>query len=410
MKFFESKIIDLRRAAPAKPGKRFVSCFIDMILCGLIALLFFQGGSAIAFQSKSYTDAGKIIDEEIKYYIDWTEESHVVEYLDKENGVRKDTEVMVYENLLRAIYHSYSVLGNAQQPDFTLDGYDSVIKFGESSLENDTVAYFYTNYGPKNGLTTLEGKTESLYLFELYQETFKLNSSMFVFNLEVSEVPVLTTQAAYSILYYFINNSDDTIGQQGLDYYNAFYDSYGYLLLNAENIMIRSEPYYSEHYTLYYDALSVQARITNITLIISIFISYLITVLLPKFLFKDERSLGRVIMKLGTVDEEKDPISIISIILKSVIEIIGFMFIAFIIYMFPPFNGVYDAMMTPFIGEYNLTIILLVIAIIALLINAFSLFTHYRQNLIDMIFHHQVVDLHYLDLGDIDDESEGKSI
>ena len=86
------------------------------------------------------------------------------------------------------------------------------------------------------------------------------------------------------------------------------------------------------------------------------------------------------------------------------------MFIAFIIYMFPPFNGVYDAMMTPFIGDYNLTIILLVIAIIALPINAFSLFTHYRQNLIDMIFHHQVVDLHYLDLGDIDDESEGKSI
>ena len=79
-------------------------------------------------------------------------------------------------------------------------------------------------------------------------------------------------------------------------------------------------------------------------------------------------------------------------------------------YMFPPFNGVFDAMMTPFIGEYSLTIILLIIAIVGLVINAFMLFTHYRQNLINMIFRDQVVDLHYLDNGDPDDETEGKSV
>lgn len=410
MKIFESKIIDLRRASPAKPSKRFISCFIDMIICGVIALLLFSGASAIAHNTNAYIDAGEIVQSEIDYYVDWTDESRVVEYLDKENGIRKDKEIMVYENLLKAIYHSYNVLGNAQQPEFTLDNNENVKKFGESSLENDTVAYFYTSYAPENGLLNLDGKSKTEYLFELYQEVFSTNSTMFVYNLNISEVPVLTTQVAYSILYYLNNNSEDTIGQAGLSYYNSFYENYAYMLSNAENIMIRSEPYYSTHYVPYFEAYSIQARITNIALLISIVIAYILGVFVPKLLFKDERSLGRVLMKLGTINNDGEAINIISIIIKSIFEIIGFTFIAFIMYMFPPFNGVFDAMMTPFIGEYSLTIILLIIAVVGLVINAFALFTHYRQNLINMIFRDQVVDLHYLDNGDPDDESEGKSV
>ena len=409
MRLFESKFIDLRRSAPAKPSKRFVSCFIDMMICCVIALLLFSGASAIAFNTNTYIEAGEIVDKEIDYYINWTEESHIVEYFDKENGVRKDTETMVCQNLLKAIYHSYKVLGNEHQPEFEID--EKVMKFGEASLENDTVAYFYTNYGVETNLIKFkEGQTKQEFLAELYKDAFLENSSMLVFNLERSDMPILSTQVAYSILYYIENGAEDKTGEVGLDYYNAFYDAYAYMLSSAEDIMIRSEPYYSTHYMDYYNALSVQARITNIALIISIFVAYVIGVFVPKLLFKDERTIGRVLMKLGAINDERQPVSMVSIIIRSILEVIGFMFIAFIIYMFPPFNGSYDAMMTPFIGEANLTIILLVIALISLIINVFMLFTHYSQNLINMIFRDRVVDLRRLDYGDRDEEYEGKSI
>ena len=120
-------------------------------------------------------------------------------------------------------------------------------------------------------------------------------------------------------------------------------------------------------------------------------------------------------MKLGVInqyedDTEEEHISLGIVCLRSLPEVVGYMFLAFIMYMFAPFNGVYDAMMTPFIGEVNLMIILLIITLISLAINSVALFTHYRQNLIDLIFRNLVVDLHYMDMGDPDDEYEGKSL
>ena len=174
--------------------------------------------------------------------------------------------------------------------------------------------------------------------------------------------------------------------------------------------MIRSEPYYSTHYKDYYNALSVQARITNIALIISIFVAYVIGVFIPKLLFKDERTIGRVLMKLGAINEEREPVSLVSVIVRSILEAIGYTFVAFIIYMFPPFNGSFNAMLTPFVGELSLTMLLLLIALISIIINVFMLFTHYGQNLINMIFRDRVVDLRLIDYGDRDEEYEGKSI
>ena len=386
-----------------------------MIICCVLALCISIGTSAFAHNTKAYIEAGKIVDEEIVYFYDWAESAHVVEFIDKENNVMKDTDIMVYENLLRAIYHSYVVLGTDQQPEFNLEGKDMITKYGQSSLLNDTVSYFYTTFGPENDLVNLNNKTKSQFMFDMYEENFGTKSSMFVYNLDISDVPVLTTQAAYSIIYYFENDSDDALGKTGLDNYNAFYDAYAYMLRNAQDIMIRSEPYYSTHYTRYFDSYSMQARISNISLIIAIFFGYLIGVFLPKLIFKDGRTIGRVIMKLGVINQYDDDtdethISIGVVCLRSLFEIVGYMFVAFIMYMFAPFNGVYDAMMTPFIGEVNLMIVLIIITLISLVINAVALFTHYRQNLIDLIFRNLVVDLHYMDMGDPDDEYEGKSL
>ena len=145
MQLFASNIEILRRASPAKASKRFVCCAIDMMIVFFVALLIFSGLYSITKRTSSYLEAKQIITEEIEFYQNFTEESHLVQYID---GSRCDSDIIVFENINRAIYHSYITFGNVQQPDFIIENDHPVANYGEASLESDNVAYFYVNYVP----------------------------------------------------------------------------------------------------------------------------------------------------------------------------------------------------------------------------------------------------------------------
>ena len=65
-------------------GKRFVCCVIDLILVAILAELVFMGIFQITKNTALYNEATKTINEEIAYYEDLTEETHIVEYVDGE--------------------------------------------------------------------------------------------------------------------------------------------------------------------------------------------------------------------------------------------------------------------------------------------------------------------------------------
>ena len=60
-------------------------------------------------------------------------------------------------------------------------------------------------------------------------------------------------------------------------------------------------------------------------------------------------------------------------------------------------------------SNINFGLVLLITSIIGVVNNVFILFTHYCQNLINILFKDRVVDIHYLDEGDNDDKYEGRS-
>ena len=406
MKIFDSNIETLRKSSPAKLSKRFVCCVIDLILVALLAEGIFAGLFAITKNTPAFTSAETILNDEIAYYESMTEKTHIVEYVD---GERVSTDVVVLKNLYRAICLSYEVFGNNQQPSFSFDENHDVMINGIHSAENDNVAYFYTHYLKENPILGIDSSTD---IFEIYREGFGSDADfMFSFNKENSDLPVLNTQVAYYLFHYFFIDSADSIGQTGKTYYDSYYRGYANMLERAEQSILQSEPYFSSHYAVYRKAYTAEARYTNVALIISVVLSVLIILLLPRYLFGDGKSVGYKIFGLGVVGTDGRKIEWYLPLVQTLIECIGFIPVAFILYLFPPFNGVFDAMFTPLINNSNISfaLVILVITVIGGVVNAFGLFTNKRQNLLNIIFDNVVVDTHYVDEGERDETNHGRS-
>lgn len=386
-------------------SKRFVCCVIDMVLVALVAELIFMGLLQITRSTPAYTDATTTINEEIEYYERLTEQTHVVEYVE---GVRVATDVIVLKNLCRAICLSYQVFGNNQQPDFSFDASHDVMKGGVHSPENDNVAYFYTRYLKNDPPISVKAEDD---LFAIYKKAFGDDAQfMFTFNKEVSELPVLNTQVAYYLFHYLFIDSSDSIGQTGATYYESYYNSYSNMLEEAEMLVLNSEPYYSTRYLRYRQAYCAEARYVNITLTVSIILACLIVLLIPKYLFGDGRTVGYRLLGLGVLRTDGSRIEWYIPLVKTLVAAVGFIPIAFILYLFPPFSGGYEALFVPATVEsgISLALVLLIITVVGGIVNAFGLFTSKRQNLINLIFDDLVLDSNRPDEGEEESVRQGR--
>lgn len=405
MKIFEKNTEILKKSSPAKISKRFVCCVIDFILVALVAELIFTGLFQIAKNTSAYTDASSSVKDEIAYYEQLTEDTHIVEYVD---GKRVSVDVIVLKNLTRAICLSYEIFGNAQQPAFTFDSGHDVTINGTHSAENDNIAYFYTKYLTGNPEINIQAQGD---LFDIYKRSFGDNATfMFSFNGELSEIPVLNTQVAYYLFHYLYINGSDSIGQTGATYYQTYYDAYSNMLEEAEGLILQSEPYYSTHYRSYKEAYCSEARYTNLTLLLSIFISCFIVLLIPRYLFGDGKTVGYKMFGLGVIRADGEPVKWYVPLIKTVISCVGFIPASFFLYLFPPFKGGYEAMFIPVNPDTSISLawIVLIIGIVGTVANAFGLFTAKRQSLLNLIFDDVVVDVHLIDEGERNEKNHGR--
>lgn len=402
---FRSDIEILRRSSPARTGKRFVCWVTDMVLVVLLAELLFMGFFQFARNTGKYQSAEQTVAEEIAYYERLTEETHIVEYVD---GSRVATDVVVLKNLYRAICLSYQVFGSAQQPNFSFGADHQVTVNGVHSPENDNIAYFYTRYLKENpGMVTAAGGD----VFEIYQKAFGDDAAfMFSFNAELSDIPVLNTQVAYYLFHYLFVDSSDSIGQTGATYYEAYYNGYANMLEEAEQLILQSEPYYSTHYLSYKEAYCAQARYTNIALVLSVLTAGLMVLLIPKYLFQNEKTIGYLLFGLGVVGTDGRKNEWYVPLVKTALACVGAVPLTFLMYLFPPFNGGFEAMFVPVTpdSKISLALVILVITVLGGTANAVGLFTPRRQNLWNLIFRDLVVDARRADEGGRDETNHGR--
>ncbi len=414
---FETTHELLKRASPAKPGKRFVSFCIDFVIVFFVSYLIFLGGFQITKNSGSYHNAQNKIQEEVKYYNELFSDTKVVEFIDEEKKIRKDEDVLVLENACRAILHAYN---HSSDPDFVipedqlLGKEKTVSNYGEASLDNDTISYFYTNYVVNHGdmqIVNFHGQTPLEYLYSVYNTQFE-SKEIFLRNNDGVNVPMLTSAAANKMYHYLFVDENDDLGNSGKDVYFSFYTGYSNMLSNAEILLVRSEPYYTTHYLEYRAAFNQQGQLVNYTLLSSMVCGYLLAILLPKLLLKDERTIGRLVMKLGVIVPERERLPWYIVLIHSILGAIGFMSTMLFMYLLPPFNGIYDFIFIPLFANskvLTMAFILVIIAAVSVINYVSTLFMHYKTSVLDLIGHSYVVDLKHIDEGDFDDQYEGKT-
>lgn len=408
----------IKRASPAKPGKRFLSFCIDYFIVLLVSFLLFSLGFTIVKTNDSYKREVEIVDREVTYYNEFAEDTGLVEL---EDGNRVDSIYLIIKNAFRAIYHSYL---NSSVPDFVIDDSElngtitnedgsktvTVSSYGEASLETDTISFFYTKYVVEHSelkIIDFKEKTAVQYLCELYDYYFE--DDLFIVPADKNSIPIMKPDTASKIYTYFFDEDSEKNStkkyEDGKNLFYSFQISYQNMLNEAENLLVVSEPYFTEHYTIYRESYEKQGRYVNYTLIVSFVVAYLVSVLLPKLLFGDGRTIGRFLMKLGvnSIDEENVPWYVT--LINSILGMIGFMSVMLLIFLFPPFNGIYDFMYIPLLTSsrwLSLGLILLVVAISAIAIYISTLFAYHKTSLIDTLTRTRVVDLKCID----DDEND----
>lgn len=406
----------IKHASPAKPGKRFLSFCIDYAIVLLVSFLLFSLGFTIVKTNNTYKKEVDIVEREVKYYNEFAEDTGLVEL---EDGERVNSIYLIIKNAYRAIYHSYL---NSSIPDFNIpdselngsiineDGTKTITvsSYGEASLDVDSISYFYTKYvvdHPELKIIDYNEKTPVQYLCELYDYYF--DDDMFIIPSDKNSLPIMKPDTARKIYIFFFkedaseNNTKDY--DAGKDLFYSFETSYQNMIDEAENLLVVSEPYFTDHYTVYRASYEKQGRFVNYTLIVSFILSYCISVLLPKLLFGDGRTIGRLVNKLGvnSMYEEKIPWYIT--LIHSVLGAIGFMSVMILIFLFPPFNGIYDFMYIPLLSStrvFSLGMIMLLIGIASIAVYISTLFAYHKTSLLDVLTNTRVVDLKQLDEGE----------
>lgn len=409
MNIFQSKFKDLKRSSPVSLGKRFISFLIDFFFLFVLSAIAFEISVKVVQDGSSYRAIEDSIQQEIEYYDTYIGKSGLKPtYPDISEELARQNK-MCEEYLFRGIYSAY--LTNTE---YTFENWDDhkaeVMSYGELTDQNDLVTNFYKNFLPNNDVGIQIDYPASSGLekaFGIYRAELLTNSSLYVFK-EENGVPMFTSYTAYCIYHYKYINRDDNVGTNGKNYLDTIQNTYLVLIGDGLDFMSKAEPYYSNHWIPYTKLVAKQSLIVNGTMLVSLFACSLLVYVLPKFLFKDEKTFARKLLSLGTISIYNSKTAIWKQIIRTIVEILMAPMLILLMYILPPFNFDFRAMIMPMNIDTKFSLIVIVIACYIFFIasGCFAFFTHDRQTLIDVLTRTKVVDSKHRDEVDSDDDYE----
>ena len=407
----------LFRASPASRTHHFLAYLIDIVLVFIVSYLFFLGGHSITINSKSYKNNYTKYTEEITYYQDMLVEAHVAEYLNRDDNLLADDEDLAIKMAISQVIYSYS---QDSSHEFSEDPMDKLKEtyvgafyqdaFTPISFENDYVSKFFMEYVPaqneKNKLVIYNDDTPDVYTVKFYQKyAVNYENIQFIYAENKDSIPYLKPSVANNIYRFLIR--EDTNNRNAYDGFIGFYSE---MLHKCEDIIFKSSSYQNGHYQ---DYLRYRKNITqqiDTTMILSIFLAYFPAILLPMLIFKDGRSLGKIILRIGTINTDKSEVEIWKWLVRSILGGLSGLFIAFFLVLLPPFNGITYLMYLPYIsiGSFDLTLLTLsIITFVIVAINGIVvLLSHEKRSISDFIFKTVTVDVTALDEPDSDEKNE----
>lgn len=406
----------LFRASPASRTHHFLAYIIDLILVFITSYLLFLGGNSITTNSKSYKKNYAKYTEEVTYYQDVLVEAHVAEYLSREDNYLADDEDLSIKMAISQVIYSHSKDSNNEFSENPLPKLQQTYvgsfyqdAFTSISFENDYVSKFLIEYVPAHNenqnLVRYNDDTPTAYTMKFYEKYARnYDNISFVFENNDS-IPYLKPSVANSVYKFLVRL--DTSNRNA---YDSFVNFYSEMLQKCEDIVFNSSEYQNGHYQEYLKYRKKVTQAIDTTIILSIFLAYFPVILLPMFIFKDGRSLGKIILRIGTINTDKSEVELWKWLIRSVMGGLSFLFLAFFIVLLPPFNGLSYIMYLPYISLGKLDLTLISIVIISFVFTAINgiliLLSHEKRSISDFIFKTITVDVTALDEPDTDEKNE----
>lgn len=409
----------LSRAAPAKRNSHFLAFLIDLVLVFIASYLLFLGGNAIVSNTDSYKNDYAKYEEEITYYQDMVVEAHLGEYLDRDTHLLADNEDLAVKIAITQILQSY-LHDNPDAREFEENPMDKLQEtfvgslytdaFEPANFSNDYISRFFIEYVPAHNedgkLVNYAGLEPTKFTIAFYKKyDNQYENVKLVYYTEEDAIPYLRPDVANDIYKFLIRAEGFTRTA-----YDSFVEFYGAMLNTCEQVIFKSEEYQNGRYIDYLAYRQKITQATDTTLLISIIVGYFLAVFLPQIIFKDGRSFGKIFLRLGTINIDKSEVETWKIILRSILDALSFIFVAFFLVLLPPFNGASMILYLPYItiGTLDIALINIVLTIFLLIsINGIvMLLTHERRNIFDFIFKTVTVDVTALDEPDYDERNE----
>ena len=380
--------------------QRLKALFVDALILFVASLMLIILSMNIISQTDSFIRHNENLNAEMIQCYKIEEEAKIYEFVgeddDKYFNLRKQEDIFE-DYCLRHILYSYH-----KDPTAFIN-YNIEIKnennFEMASYDNDNLAYFYVNYcsmynnynGTNNDIADMD-ENAKLYFYKQYKK-YAVKSDMWVFDEVNYELPHLNGYYAVDLYKYLF---EDNSYQTGLTNYNYLASNYNALWeIEVEQLVNSSR--FKNHYNIYKENYEFCAGLVNIAVIVSYVISFGLTILLPQFIFKNGKTVGKKINKITVIDSDGYIMSNWQIILRNILlffEMSGILIFACFLA-----GGNNAGWMYPFITINNIGISLFTILICLLFLATFSLiisiFTKKKKTLHDLLCKTHCIDDRY---------------
>ncbi len=291
----------------ARPSKRIWAWIIDFLTLGIGEFLIFI---AVIFQIikvlPGYVEADQGREKKMFELYDYSVSAHLIE-LKEDNTPRSETEMFI-----RFAYKEILLSYDESKEEFQKNGIETIsnpYEMKPSSLENNELLYFFTQYANEKKLIDYQGTSALSYYVNTICKDSKI-TEYYLIDSSCSEIPVLKTVFAIDLYKELLENKQGDNFQNLYRFYDATYQK-------AANI-VTSQPEYKSIYTeyefYYYRSVSYIAFGILISHLLSFIIFYLI---IPLFSFGYGMSLGKRLFKEVSIIDNK-PIGKGNIALRSV--------------------------------------------------------------------------------------------
>lgn len=270
------------------------SSFIDGLLLLIVgAILTFTAGFSALRNNETFAKYNNQCFDNIKEMYKIQDDAKLQIIINEENTKVLSPADYFDEYIIKQINLSYLNF----KEDFTAQGITlNVNDDNYSTVENDNLAYYFINYKINNNIN-IDDYKEMSPLNYFKEEIFFKNINKEYFIDQENTLPIIKSDVAIKLY----NHYSDI--EHNKDLYYEFSDA----VLKIRNIGLndlKTFDAFDNHYELYSEAYNMMSKYNDITLIIVYAISFVIIILLPSIITKDNITLGKLLTRTRTIHNE----------------------------------------------------------------------------------------------------------